>query len=62
MNAVLEWFYRTRHAMCATPDTVWSRVADQFTVECVCCTFWRGMLLGGLAGALCGVMVAALIV
>jgi hypothetical protein len=55
---MLDWFYRTRHAMCATPGTFWVRVADQFIVDCHCCTFWRGMLIGGLSGALCGVMIA----
>lgn len=61
MKRFLDWFYATRHAMCAT-DTVWSRVANMYTVECVCCSFWRGMLIGGFAGALCAVMAVLAIV
>ena len=61
MKGLLDWFYATRHAMCATPDTFWSRVAHQFIVDCECCTFWRGMLIGGLSGVISGLMIALIV-
>jgi hypothetical protein len=59
--SVVNWFYEKRHAMCATPDTVWSRIAHRYMIDCPCCTFWRGMLIGGLSGAICGLMIAVII-
>jgi hypothetical protein len=54
-------FYEYRHRMCADPRSWWKRVADVFIVPCACCSFWRGALLGGLAGAIAGVVIGGLL-
>ena len=56
----MSWFEDYRHSMCAD-DTVWRRVATWFVVDCVCCSFWRGALLGGMAGAAVGAAIAGMI-
>jgi hypothetical protein len=55
----MSWFTEYRHRMCAD-DTAWRRVAAWFVVDCSCCSFWRGVLLGGMAGAVVGAAIAGI--
>ena len=36
--------------VCDTPDRVPARIYRALAVECQCCTFWRGVLLGVAVG------------
>ena len=41
------------------PGNVWVRVSDHFFIDCPCCLFWRGAVVGGVSGA--AVAAAALV-
>jgi hypothetical protein len=43
-------------------DNNWSvRVADYFFVDCACCIFWRGAVVGAISGGIAVVILGLLI-
>lgn len=43
-------------------DNNWSvRVADYFFVDCACCIFWRGAVVGSISGGIAVVILGLLI-
>ena len=45
--------------LCDTPDRLGARLYLALRVRCHCCTFYRGVLLGMIVGALAAGLVAA---
>ena len=59
MERFLEFISKTL-GMCGNgpPNNLWVRFAELFFVNCPCCIFWRGFVVGGLVGGTICLMIA----